>query len=110
MKLVTPLKNESTSLLRSRLKIYLPLKYSETIYLQGSFAYIDFVFCEINSMSGCKLTLDIIYLSTRYPFMFFHRSKYTSLDIIIKYLISMFQNNNKNIYRVLVDKNSKLAR
>jgi len=110
LKLATPLKNESTSLLRSRLKIYLPLKYSETIYLQGSFAHVDFAFCEINSMSSCKLTLDIIYLSIRYPFMFFHRSNYTSLDIIIKYLISMLQNHNKNIHRVLIDKDGTLAR
>jgi len=32
LKLSTPLKNESISLLRLRLKIYLLLKYSKTIY------------------------------------------------------------------------------
>ena len=89
MKLSTPLKNKLISLLRLRLKIYLLLKYSETIYPQGSFAHIDFVFYEINSIIGYKLTLDIIYLSTRYPFVFLHQSKCTPLDIIIKYLIGM---------------------
>ena len=61
-------------------------------------------------MSSYKLTLNIICLSTRYPFVFFHWSKYAPLDIIIKYLISMLQNHNKNIHRVLIDKDSILVR
>ena len=63
----------SKSLLQKLLKIHLLLSVNESLHPPGALICIDFLFNVIKSFRGHKSFLDVMCLSTRYPFSFLRR-------------------------------------
>lgn len=97
------------SLLSSRMKIRVPLAADESLCPPGSLIYADFVFYPVESIRGYNSVLDIICLSSRYPFHFLRRGKRPPLDVF-QYFITIAKQDGKTIYRVRVDEDGALAR
>ena len=73
---------KQSSLLKSRIKLHLPLKTDELLYPPGSCLCMDFVFYDMESIRGFTSVLDIMFISTRYPKIFLTRSKRPPLDAL----------------------------
>ena len=94
---------QSSSLLRSRLKLYLPLKIDDLLHPPGSHPFMYFVFYAIDSIRSFACALDMTRLSIRYNKNFMRRSNWPPLDIM-QHVINYPNREGNIIWRARVNK------
>ena len=78
-------------------------------FAPGFMLQIDFAFFNVESIRVFTSTFVDICSATSHPFGFPSRSKLTPLDIL-KFLVTIFSNQNKKVALIQVDKDGALAR
>ena len=87
----------------------LPLSSHESLCPLGDLIYLDFVFYDVKSTSGCTSALDFTCLSARYPFSFLHRSKRPPLAVL-QCLLNMLKAKDRTVRRNRSDEDGSLAK
>ena len=87
--------------------MHLPLSANESLHLTGALVCMDFAFCDAESVWGCKSVLDIIFLSTRYPFSFLRRIKRPPL-VVLQYSFNILKARKRTFMRIRADEDGAL--